>query len=133
LESRQRRQIGASMRLNFCWTTLRISDMEASLRFYSEILGLPISSRHSGYGKDIVMLGLENQTKVELLHEDNGMTLKPEAGISIGFFVESLEDAMESLTGHGIRVSEIVAPSPNTRFFFVQDPDGFTIQLVESK
>lgn len=121
------------MNLKFCWTTLRISNMEKSLHFYNEILGLPVSSKHGGYGKEIVMLGGENQPKIELLHEDNGEPLKPEAGISVGFFVDSLEEVIEKLDSAGIKASEIVAPTPQMRFLFIEDPDGFVIQLVESK
>ena len=46
--------------MNFCWITLRVADMEESLKFYHEILGLPICTRHGGPDMEIVMLGEED-------------------------------------------------------------------------
>ena len=56
--------------MELCWVTLPVRDVEASMAFYCGLLGLPVDSRHSGHGMDMVMLGAANQAKVELLHMD---------------------------------------------------------------
>ena len=121
------------MNLNFCWTTLRVGNLENSLKFYHELLQLPISGRFGGDGKEIVMLGKEDQPKIELLWDKDGSPLKREAGISVGFAVPSLEEAMEYLKSKEIPMHGPISPNPHTRFLFIQDPDGFTVQLVENK
>lgn len=119
------------MILSLNWITLRVQDLEVSLHFYHKILGLPIERRFESRGKQIVMLGTEGQPKIELI-QGSGSALKPECGVSVGFEVESLEEAMENLTLQGIPVARgPITPNPHLRFFYVLDPDGFEVQLAE--
>ncbi|WP_150267106.1 VOC family protein [Paenibacillus tepidiphilus] len=119
------------MNLTMNWITLRVSDLEASLNFYHRILGLPIERRFESSGKQIVMLGPEGQPKVELI-QGSDPALKPESGVSVGFEVESLEQAIEYLNSQGIPVARgPVAPNPHLRFFYIIDPDGFEVQLAQ--
>ncbi|MNV52769.1 Glyoxalase-like domain protein [compost metagenome] len=77
------------------------------------------------------MLGREEQPKLELI-QGNDPALKLECGVSVGFEVESLDDAMEYLKSLGIPVARgPIAPNPYLRFFYVLDPDGFEVQLAE--
>lgn len=117
------------IRLN--WITLRVRDLEASLRFYHDMLGLPIQRRFESRGRQIAMLGLEDETKLELI-EGSETTLKPEAGVSIGYEVSSLDEAMEQLAALGIPIVRgPVQPNPHLRFIYIADPDGFEVQLAE--
>ncbi|MBY3622210.1 VOC family protein [Acinetobacter sp. CUI P1] len=119
------------MKLSMNWITLRVRDLEASLDFYSRILGLPIDRRFESRGKQIVMLGTVDQPKVELI-QGSDPALKPECGVSVGFEVASLDDAIEHLKSHGIPVARgPITPNPHLRFFYVLDPDGFEVQLAE--
>ena len=53
--------------MKFCWVTINVKDMEASLRFYQEIVGLTIDRRfQAGPGVEITFLG-NDETKVELI------------------------------------------------------------------
>ncbi|KWX89224.1 glyoxalase [Paenibacillus riograndensis] len=113
------------------WITLRVRDLEASLNFYHSILGLPIERRFESRGKQIVMLGTAEQPKVELI-QANDQAVKPECGVSIGFEVKSLDEAIEYLKSRGIPVLRgPVTPNPQLRFFYILDPDGFEVQLAE--
>lgn len=119
------------MNLSLNWITLRVSDLEASLNFYHEILGLPIERRFESRGREIVMLGAEGQPKIELI-QGTDSALKPDCGVSVGFEVQSLEGAIAELKTHGIPVARgPVSPNPSLRFFYVLDPDGFEVQLAE--
>lgn len=120
--------------MNFCWVTLHVGNFEKSLAFYHEVLKLPISSRHRGGGVEMVMLGEEGQPKVELLSNGNGQSVQGQSGITVGIAVDSLEDAMEYLNKLGIPVLRgPISPNPSTRFIFINDPDGYEVQLVEMK
>ncbi|MBY9082109.1 VOC family protein [Paenibacillus sp. HN-1] len=119
------------MNLSLNWITLRVRDLEASLNFYHGILKLPLQNRFESRGKQIAMLGREEQPKIELI-QGSEPVLKPECGVSVGFEVESLDDAMEYLNNLGIPIARgPIAPNPRLRFFYVLDPDGFEVQLAE--
>ncbi|WP_342565384.1 VOC family protein [Paenibacillus sp. FSL R7-0345] len=119
------------MNLSLNWITLRVRDLEASLHFYHGILGLPIERQFESRGRQIVMLGRDGQPKIELI-QGSEPALKPESGVSVGFEAESLDDAIEELSSHGIPVARgPISPNPHLRFFYVLDPDGFEVQIAE--
>ena len=52
--------------MKFCWSTLTVNNLEESLKFYQEIIGLPIDRRFkAGPGVEIAFLG-DGETKLEL-------------------------------------------------------------------
>ena len=119
------------MNLTLNWITLRVRDLETSISFYQDILGLPIQRRFESRGKQIAMLGSESQPKIELI-QGSEQTVQPENGVSVGFEVDSLEDAMEELRNKDIPIARgPITPNPRLSFFYVVDPDGFEIQLAQ--
>ncbi|MEK3789784.1 VOC family protein [Paenibacillus sp. FSL K6-1230] len=117
------------IRLN--WITLRVRNLEASIHFYHGKLGLQIQRRFESRGRQIAMLGMENETALELI-EGSEVVLKPEAGVSIGYEVRSLEETIERLIALGIPIVRgPIQPNPHLRFIYIADPDGFEVQLAE--
>lgn len=120
--------------MNFCWVTLHVKDLEKSLSFYHEMLELPIDSRHSGNGTEMVMLGEKDAPKIELIQIDGRPIDDAGSGISVGITVNSIQEALELVEKNGIPVDRgPVSPNPGVSFFFITDPDGFTVQLVERR
>ena len=121
--------------MNFCWVTLNVKNMENSLKFYHEILGLKISAQfNAGEDREIVMLGEENGAKVELIHNKKQSLSSKAERLSIGFEVESIDEAMELCKNNNIQIkSGPISPNPSTTFFFIEDPDGIEVQLVQHK
>lgn len=120
--------------MNFCWVTLHVENIKESLAFYHEVLKLPISSKHGGNGMEMVMLGVEGQPKVELLCNGTTRNTQKQDGISIGIAVDSLETVMENLDSLSIPILRgPISPNPSVRFIFINDPDGYEVQLVEMK
>mgnify|MGYP000886963793 CR=1 FL=1 len=117
--------------MKFNWVTLRVCDLKKSLFFYTELLHLDISARFGSEEHQIVMLGEADQPKIELIFEPNTKIENPGNGISIGLEADNLDQLIDVLKGNGYRVKGPISPNPQIRFFFVQDPDGYTIQLVE--
>lgn len=117
--------------MGFSWVTLNVVDMEESLKFYQEVVGLNISSRfHAGTNMEIVFLG-DGETKVELIYDANKKSVQMGQDISIGFSVDSLDDMMELIKEKNINIhSGPFQPNPNTRFFFVMDPNGLRVQFI---
>jgi lactoylglutathione lyase len=105
--------------------------MESSLRFYHDIVGLEILRRFPiGEGKEIVFLG-SGDTEVELISGE--AVTEPGKGISMGFVSESLENTIELLIDKGYQTDgNIISPNPHVRFIFARDPDGYSIQFVQS-
>lgn len=119
--------------MEFIWTTLSVSDMEASLSFYSEKLGLPVRSGFTaGDGTRITFLGSEGGAAVELIQRGPLPDRPRGAGISMGFRTGSLEQSMVELANAGVPVVRgPITAGGGVRFFFVIDPDGYEVQIVE--
>lgn len=118
--------------MDFCWTTLIVKDLEVSIKFYREMVGLTLNRRFKPNDQmELAFLG-KAPTEIELIQQADGEPSQAK-GISIGFIIDGkLEDLMEKLTIEGYtEQSEIHSPNPAMRFVYVKDPDGFTVQFVE--
>jgi lactoylglutathione lyase len=119
--------------MKFCWTTLYVKDMEESLRFYKEVVGLKENRRYSaGPGVEITFLG-EGDTEVELICSEQKKDIDVGHDISLGFAVTSVEQMMELVNEKGYKIhSGTFQPNPHIKFFYVQDPTGWKIQFIEN-
>ncbi len=119
--------------MNFTWTTLQVSNMENSLHFYQELIGLPLKRRFSPNGiMDLAFLGNEGESEIELIYEPNNQKVNNK-GISIGFMSnQSIEETITILENNGFHVdSPIISPNPNMRFIHLNDPDGYKVQIIQ--
>ncbi len=119
--------------MKYCWTTINVADMQKSLGFYQDILGLKVVRRvQPGPVREIAFLG-EGETQVELICDTSNEAPIFGKDISMGFVVDSLERFGEVLRKHGIPVhSGPFQPNPSVKFIYILDPDGLRIQLVEN-
>lgn len=119
--------------MSFCHVTLKVKDLDASIRFYTEVVGLPIDRRYqAGPDAEIAFLG-SGETKVELICNKNQPDAMIGNGVSVGFKVEDVPEKFDSLKGTDIPViSGIIQPNPHVRFFYVADPDGFQVQFLDN-
>ncbi|MDR1536026.1 MAG: VOC family protein [Planctomycetota bacterium] len=115
------------------WITLGVSDLEKSLSFYRDLLNLEISARFGDENQRIVFLGEAGGTKIELIFKPNAKVENPGNGVSIGLEADDLDGLVGLLNDKGFKTTGPISPNPRLRFFFVRDPDGYTIQLVEQK
>ena len=118
--------------MSFCWTTINVRDMNKSLEFYQEIVGLKLNQRfEAGPDMELAFLG-EGETQVELIHNKKNNDISFGENISLGFKVNSVDEKMEFIKEKGLEVhSGPFKPNPSTSFFFVLDPNGLKIQFVE--
>ncbi len=120
--------------MKFCWSTIMVRNMKESLDFYQGIIGLEVNRRFSPVeGIEIVFLG-KGETQIELICNKSAEDASMGKGISLGFEIESMDELMDLLKKKGIEIiSGPFSPNPHMTYFFVLDPNGLRIQLIERK
>jgi lactoylglutathione lyase len=117
--------------MKFLWTTLTVSDFDRSLKFYKEVVGLPLKNRMDPPGMHIAFLG-EGETSVELISDSKSPSANLRCPIGLGFKVESLASTLADFQAKGIKIDAgPFQPNPHVQFFYVRDPDGMNVQFVE--
>lgn len=122
--------------MNYLWTTINVRDLEKSIEFYQEIVGLKLKRKFkAGPQKRIAFMGTgEEQTEIELIEDQNKSECKLGSDISLGFEINSVKEKIEFLKAKEIEIeSGPISPQPEIEFFFILDPNGLRIQLVEIK
>ena len=119
--------------MKFCWSTLMVKNLEKSLKFYEEIVGLNVIRRfNAGPGVEIAFLG-DGETKIELICNEANKEVSFGHDISLGFEVNSVDEMMVFIKERGIDINDgPFQPNPNIKFFYLLDPDGLIIQFVEN-
>lgn len=122
-------------------TMLRVVDLEKSLAFYTEILGMKLL-RHSDYpdGKfTLAFVGYGSEADgavIELTH--NWGVEKYEQGNAFGHVAIAVPDAYKACAEIKQRGGKVVRDAGamkhgNTVIAFVEDPDGYKIELIQKK
>ena len=88
--------------MKFAWTTLRVSDLDRSIAFYSDVLSLAPMARMGTDAHRVVMFGRDGETKVELIWEASPLPDAVGGGVSLGFIPDDLDAFMARLDGLGI-------------------------------
>ncbi len=122
-------------------TMLRVADLERSLRFYTEVLGMRLLRRkdypEGKFTLAFVGYGDETDTAViELTH--NWGVDKYELGNAFGHIAVAVDDAYtacEEVKRRGGKVTREAGPMKHgtTVIAFIEDPDSYKIELIERK
>jgi lactoylglutathione lyase len=120
-------------------TMLRVGDLERSLRFYTEVLGMRLLRRkdypEGKFTLAFVGYGEEADTAVlELTH--NWGVEKYELGNAYGHIAVAVDDAYkacEEVRRRGGKVAREAGLMKHgtTVIAFIEDPDGYKIELIE--
>ena len=120
-------------------TMLRVGNLERSLAFYTEVLGMTLLRKRDyeegrftlafvGYGPE------DSNTVLELTH--NWDTEQYELGNAYGHIALAVDDAYqacEEIKARGGNVVREAGPMKGgvTVIAFVEDPDGYKIELIQ--
>ena len=122
-------------------TMLRVKDLDASIRFYTEMLGMKLLRRKDypegkftlafvGYGDE------SEHTVIEFTHNwgQSGYELGDAFGhVALG--VDDIYATCDRLRAQGARITREPGPMKHgsTVIAFVEDPTGYKIELIETK
>jgi lactoylglutathione lyase len=119
-------------------TMIRVGDLERSVKFYTDILGMKETRRRDvPEGKyTLAFVGYGDGPEVELTY--NYGVEKYEQGTAFGHLAISVPDAAAAcaaIKAAGGKVTREAGPVKHgtTVIAFVEDPDGYKIELIERK
>ncbi len=108
----------------FAHITIHVANLDRSIVFY-KVFGMEVFRRFGSHGQEIAFLG-DGPTKLELVEDGKGSVDYP--GISIGFTHERAGELARSIDGGFVGP---MTPAPGVEFYFVRDPDGYTVQILQ--
>ncbi len=118
-------------------TRYRVNDLERTVKFYRDILGLAEVKRHkSPRGSELVfMQAAGSEELIELCHFPGSEPVKCQADLThLAFEVENLAAFEKHLAAHGLKFSDgPTTSSQGTTFAFVDAPEGYEIELIQKK
>ena len=121
-------------------TMIRVRDLDASLNFYSNLLGMKVlRKRDYPTGKfTLAFIGYGDETSntvIELTH-NWGQTEPYNLGSAFGHLAIAVPDvyrACEQLAAAGVKIPRPAGPMAHggSVIAFIEDPDGYRIELIE--
>ena len=116
-------------------TRYRVDDLERTIKFYTEILGLTETRRHkSPRGSELVFLATPNsEEEIEICSYPNSGGVQVQEDLThLAFEVESLDNFKQHIQAHGLEYSD----GPHMKetgggFAFIDAPEGYEIELIE--
>ena len=116
-------------------TRMRVSDMDQTIRFYTDVLGLEVlEKKMSPRGSHLAFLKVPNSEElIELTSfPPSGPVRVQEDLVHLAFQVDSIDDTIATLTVKGIRITDgPTTTSSGSRFIFIDAPDGYEVELIE--
>ena len=118
-------------------TRYRVNDLERTVKFYRDILGLEEIRRHkSPRGSELIFLKAPaSDEEIEICHFPGSEPVKCQPDLKhLAFEVDSLADFQKHLVRHGLKFSDgPTTTSGGTTFAFIDAPEGYEIELIEKK
>jgi lactoylglutathione lyase len=116
-------------------TRYRVSDLDKTLTFYKEVLGLTETRRHkSPRGSELVFLKApESDEEIEICYFPSSGAVQVQPDLThLAFQVESLAEFKKHLAGRGLKYSDGPHMKPDGGgFAFIDAPEGYEIELIQ--
>ena len=127
--------------MQFLHTMIRVGDQEKSIKFYTEILGMKVlrQKEYPGGRFTNTFVGYGDETEhtvVELTYNWDTDEYSHGSGFGhLAFGVEDIYSTCEAMREMGVNITREPGPMKHgtTVIAFVEDPDGYKIELIEKK
>ena len=115
-------------------TRYRVSDLEKTISFYKDVLGLEEVRRHtSGRGSQLVFLkapGSDVEIEICKFDESGPIVVGPDL-THLAFEVEDLDEFAKKAAVKGYPLSDGPHSTSTSRIAFIDAPEGYEIELIE--
>ena len=120
--------------MKYLHTMVRVSDLDASLKFYRDALGLEVVREYEVPSGRFTLVYLaapgDHAAQVELTYNWDPETLSGARNFGhIAYAVADIYAACERLQAHGVT---ILRPPRDGRMAFVRSPDDISIELLQA-
>ncbi len=116
-------------------TRYRVNDLEKTVTFYKDVLGLEELRRHkSPRGSELVFLKApESEEQIELCSFPSSGPVQVQPDLThLAFEVDNLEEFGKHLSKLGLKYSDgPTTTSTGTVFAFIDAPEGYEIELIQ--
>ena len=116
-------------------TRMRVNDIEKTVRFYEQALGLKVSRRHtSPRGAQLVFLETPNsEEEIELCQMPNSPSVAVQPDLMhLAFEVDNLEKFAAELAKKGFALSDgPTTTGSGSVIAFIDAPEGYEIELIQ--
>ncbi|MER3407879.1 MAG: glyoxalase/bleomycin resistance/dioxygenase family protein [Nitrososphaera sp.] len=107
---------------------LLVSNMQASIKFYKDTLGLPLKTRSKDWTeffKDGTVIALHPAKKRSMVGSG--------AGMLVGFMVSDMDATVKELKAKKVKFFKNPKEEPFGKHAIIEDPDGHPISIAEIK
>jgi len=115
-------------------TRYRVQDLEKTLSFYKDVLGLKEVRRHtSGRGSQLVFLKApdsEGEIEICKFDESGPIVVGPDL-THLAFEVDDLDQFARHAEEKGYQLSDGPHSTGSSRIAFIDAPEGYEIELIE--
>ena len=115
-------------------TRYRVRDLEKTVSFYKDVLGLKELRRHtSGRGSQLVFLKApEGDEEIEICKFDQSGPVAVGRDLThLAFEVDDLEKFAREAAAKGYPLSDGPHSTGNSKIAFIDAPEGYEIELIE--
>lgn len=122
--------------MRFAHTMIRVKDLDTSIAFYRDKLGLDLIEHFELPGADATLAFLKDPKsgmEIELTYNHDGRDYDIGTGFGhLAFFVESVDAKYDELSAKDVPFSLKPKTMKNgTRIAFADDPTGYKIEFIE--
>ncbi len=115
-------------------TRMRVNDLERTVKFYENALGLQVARRHtSPRGAQLVFLRTPNSDEeIEICHLPGspGVQVQPDL-MHLAFEVDDLTAFAAELQRKGFALSDGPTKSGSGQIAFIDAPEGYEVELIQ--
>ncbi len=116
-------------------TRYRVNDLEKTLRFYRDVLGLnEVRRSKSPRGSELVFLKApDSEEEIEICHFPDSGPVQVQPDLThLAFAVDSLEEFGRHLGGLGLKYSDGPHFRPDgSGIAFIDAPEGYEVELIQ--